>query len=263
MGFSAGLMSGLMQANTALVTAKAHTNAISHMDSRAAVLESEIKTQNGDIEGKKAELKQIGEQREKAAALQQDALNQANASIGAATAPEENENEFGVKGAKDKDTNTAVSDKAADKEKEIESKREHHNVAAVDYSEGMKISEEGATNVAISPEFLEQMADDGALDSTYMHHLDTMAKIDAENKAAYGNITDQVWSVDKNGSVRHYATLAQGTTSQEAQAQKDAMDLRGREAFGDAFAGAHVRVEGPSKPVTPPQNAGLLLDLSM
>lgn len=269
-GFSPSLMSGLMQANTALMTAQQHTNAISRMDTQKATLQAEIKSGVGDVEGKQAEIEKIDTQREKATALQQEAMNQASASLGVATAPEKAENEKADATNKDDTTDkddtkeSQVTAKASQKAEELRNAHQDTNVAAVNYSQDMRIAEEGKTNVAISPEFLEKMADSADLSASYEDKVGTMHDLSGQDAPAH--VQSQTWAIDKNGSIRHYSTLAQDTSAEDAQSWREAADARGREAFGAAFAGAYVRTEG--QPATAPaapgtQNAGILIDLSL
>lgn len=274
-GFSPSLMSGIMQANTALMAAQQHSNAISHMDSRKQILETEIKSGNGDIEGKKKELEEIAVQREKASALQFEAMNQASASIGNTSLDASKETDNKKVGVQDTDKTEGkqneqgdkVSKKASDTASELRHENPAHNVAAVDYEQGMQIAEEGKTNVAISPDYLEKIADSANLRTDMQAKLTAMAGLTVKNGSE--GVTSQTWAVDGNGSIRHYSTMAEGTDVAALRAHREAMDAQGRAAFGDAFKGAFVTINGQAPAAqtatasSSAANTGIMIDLSM
>lgn len=256
MGFSAGMMTGLLAANTALTQAQVHQNAISHMDSRANILESEIKSGYGDVEGKKAELEDIREQRVKAEEMQMQSLNEASGQIGTALEPEEETTGKTEKSEQGEDTKTA-SDKAKNKAQELAKNTPANNIAPVDYKQGIQIGKDGGTNMAISPAFLEKLADNEQLTASYQNYLTTMASIDADTQSDV--LMQRTWSVDADGRITHHASAASAQDAAAYEPIRQQIEAAGSAAFGDMFAGARITVQASAPHVPEADSVGVLI----
>lgn len=254
MGFS-GLMTGLLNANAALGQAQIHQRTASHLDSRANILKTEIKSGLGDVEGKQAELEEVEQRMVKVQDMQMQSLNDASNKLGTSLMPEEDEKDTGKK-----DNDKTVSDKAKDESTKLQDKNENTNVAAVDYKSGIHIGEADKTNVAVSPKLLEKMADSEPLSQLYQKHIASMAEIDNSVRQTEGGskALHQIWAVNSSGQVSHHAYVANAKDAEVYEATRQQIDAAGREAFGDAFAGAYVQVK-PVAAVSNPDNIGLLI----
>lgn len=249
MGFSTGMMTGLLAANTALTQAQVHKNAVSNMDAQSNILESEIKSGLGDVEGKQEELEALQERRAEAQEMQMQSLNEAASQIGSAVTSEEDE------GDSRKETMT-VSDKAKDEAKDLHKKAPDNNVAPVDYKSGIHIGQHSSTNTAISPAFLEKLADDEQVATRYEKHLGSMAEIDRSTPG--DTAAQRTWAVDANGRISHHTTVMSAEDAVAYEPIRQQIDAACRAAFGDAFAGAHVTVQTSERTATVP-SAGVLI----
>lgn len=255
-GFSTAMMSGLMRANTALTSAKAHTNVLSHMDSQKNILESQIQSGVGDVEGKKAELEDLKERRAYAESMQNEALNVANSSLGnAAITEEETKPEVGTK-----DDKTA-SDEAKNEARTLEKKNPEHDVASVDYKNGMQIAgEDGKTAVAVSPGFLEKMSQSPALEDAYSGFMGTMRALEESGPS----VSSQTWAVDGDGIISRHAEAAAETSDADLASMRLAMQKAGAEAFGSLYGTTTVaRAAAAAKADLAASTAGVLVDVSI
>lgn len=92
-GMSAGSMETLISADTSLKQAKVHGSAAGKMESKAGVLEAEIKLdkgRGGDTAAKEAELAKVNEAAQKMTASQMDSLSQATQTLQEAAKEEQN-----------------------------------------------------------------------------------------------------------------------------------------------------------------------------
>lgn len=83
MGFSTGMMTGLLGANAAMGAVRAQQSSVSALQSRRQILEGYAASGQGDAEGAKAELEQVQTQSAKAQAMLSDAVNETNRNLGA------------------------------------------------------------------------------------------------------------------------------------------------------------------------------------
>lgn len=266
-GFSSAMFSGLLQANTAMTAAQAQQRSVSHLQSRAQTLQTEIRSGIGDVQGRQAELEQVQAQTQKASAMIQNSLNNASQSIGAGavtdTEKADKTTEL-INKTDDKKKNEAVaSDKAKDEAKTASKDLKNTDVVAVDYEKGMHIGDGDKTAIAVSPEFLETMAEDKAVEAAYQMDFKAMDAI-SQKYADTGNAKRTVWTVDKNGAIRHHAVISSAEEAATYEATRLQIEADGRAAFGLAFAGASVEVESAKAAQTVlQQNTGLLIDTSL
>lgn len=257
-GFSPNMMASLLSANTAMTAAKTSQNTITNMRAQKETLQAEIKSGYGDVEGKQKEVERLDMQMEKASAMQQSALNEASSQIGTALTPTD---ESDAAKNTEKNNDKTASDKAKDKAADVKDKVKDTDVAAVDYEKGMHTESDGKTSVAISPEFLEKMADSPELDAEYTKHIETMRALDSEQRPA--QVTSQRWAVDKNGSIHQHAVVSAATSTEEILQLHASMQQTASEAFGAAFGSVTISREDAPAAAPSLQAAGLLIDTSM
>lgn len=255
MGFSPGLMAGLLNANTALGQAQVHQRTSSHLESRAQILETEIRSGHGDIEGKKAELEEVQERQTAVRDMQMESLNAASAELGASLAPDTDDK------TQDANDKKPASDKAKEEGSKLQENNKETSVAAVDYKNGMHVGEAGKTNVAVSPEFLEKMADSKPLSQLYDQYVHQMAVIsDETSQTGPGAPVSQTWAVSGDGTISYHAVTANAQDAQAYEPVRQQIDAAGRDAFGEAFGGVHVQ---PASPAQNPDSVGLLVSMSV
>lgn len=263
MGFNMGMMTGLLNANAALGQAQIHQRTASHLESRANILETEIKSGLGDVEGKQAELEEVHERQALVQDMQMQSLSQASSEIGTSLMPDDDAKE--TLGKKDEDDSSkTVSDKAKDEADRAAGSHSDTNVAAVDYKHGIHVGKDGQTNVAVAPRLLEAMADNEQLFQQYNTYIGKMQ--DIQNAAAQTegskNVHSQIWSVSSSGQIAYHASAANAADAAAFDATRLQIDAAGRQAFGDAFAGAYVQVQS-AQPANNPDNVGLLISTSV
>lgn len=119
---------------------------------------------------------------------------------------------------------------------DLRSRTEDHAITAIDYKKGMRLDTgDGRTSVALSPDFLSRMAEDAALEEEYTGHLAAMRQIEGRQSAP--QIEAQSWAVAKDGSIRHYALVADTVSREERRSLQQELQETGREAFRRRFWG--------------------------
>ena len=253
-GFSPAMMQSLMTANTALTSAQTSQKAISHMDSRKQILETEIKSGHGDIEGKKEEIERIDAQRAETVQMQQDALNEASSQLGSAITEETQ-----TAGDDRSEKEAGASEKAKDKAEALQEKLKDTDVTAVDYERGMHIESEGRTSVAVSPALLEKAADSAGEEEALAASIAKMHSLETQHSEPA--IVRQSWSVDKDGIVTHHVSVRNTTSRQEAAALHERLRTDEKAAFGSAYGTTVVTKE--NVPAAVPPRPGLLVDTAL
>ena len=84
-----------------------------------------------------------------------------------------------------------------------------YSFVSVNYSQGMRYGTSTTTNVAISPQFLEKMANDPELEAEYVKEIGNMRELDEQfiqGQAARGwKVVAQGWAIDKDGGISSWA----------------------------------------------------------
>lgn len=98
---------------------------------------------------------------------------------------------------------------AADELSYLSKKYSNYSFVAADYKQGMRYGSNKTTNVAISPEFLQKMANDPELEKQYEKEIASMQSLDeqfARSVEAGGwHVAAQGWAIDKNGGISSWA----------------------------------------------------------
>lgn len=99
----------------------------------------------------------------------------------------------------------AVRKTAADELSYLSKKYDGITFVAADFKPGMRYGSLKTTNIAISPEFLQKMANDPELEKQYADQFEGMKKLDEQNiishEAQGRRLIAQGWAIDKNGGM--------------------------------------------------------------
>ncbi|MCD7836036.1 MAG: DUF6033 family protein [Lachnospiraceae bacterium] len=80
----------------------------------------------------------------------------------------------------------------------------NYSFVSADYTQGMTYGSSATVNVAISPQFLEKMANDSELEAEYEEQIALMQEIDERlirTEAAKGYKLQTGWAIDKDGGI--------------------------------------------------------------
>ena len=87
----------------------------------------------------------------------------------------------------------------------LSKKYDGFSFVAADFKPGMKYGSLSTTNIAISPTFLQKMANDPKLEAEYEKEFANMKKFDEQNiashQAAGRPLVAQGWAIDKDGNI--------------------------------------------------------------
>lgn len=94
---------------------------------------------------------------------------------------------------------------ASDELAYLSKKYDGFSFVAADFKPGMKYGSLSTTNIAISPTFLQKMANDPKLEAEYEKEFANMKRLDEEelmmHKAAGTRLIARGWAIDKNGDM--------------------------------------------------------------
>lgn len=136
-GISQGSMKAIISADSAMAQARIQGSAVSQMEGKAGVLETEIKldaARGGNVEAKKEELAEVKQKVAAAQDAQLNTLSDANKELEAAAKAEQQ-----AEKAEDKDKKT---DKKTDKKEAVSEKKEDKNVVGIEEKESFNIDVE-------------------------------------------------------------------------------------------------------------------------
>ena len=94
---------------------------------------------------------------------------------------------------------------AADELKYLSKKYDGYTFAAANFQPGMRYGSNKTTNVAISPDFLQKMANDQELEEEYEKEIANMQALDAQRRqrieSGGGTVVAMGWAIDKDGGI--------------------------------------------------------------
>lgn len=94
---------------------------------------------------------------------------------------------------------------AADELKYLSKKYDGYTFAAANFQPGMRYGSNKTTNVAISPDFLQKMANDPELEEEYEKEIANMQALDAQRRqrieSGGGTVVAMGWAIDKDGGI--------------------------------------------------------------
>ena len=94
---------------------------------------------------------------------------------------------------------------AADELKYLSKKYGGYTFAAANFQPGMRYGSNKTTNVAISPDFLQKMANDPELEEEYEKEIANMQALDAQRRqrieSGGGTVVAMGWAIDKDGGI--------------------------------------------------------------
>lgn len=109
------------------------------------------------------------------------------------------------------ETQSSTRKTAADELAYLSKKYSNYSFIAANYSKGMQYGSSSTVNVAISPQFLEKMANDPKLEAEYEKSIAAMQKLDEQEDAALAgsgrNLVARGWIIDKDGGISKWCIV--------------------------------------------------------